>query len=172
MTIFKFNVILVFIVFLISHIYCASGSNNDSLSTDCEEENDCVAQIDGCNNTIGFFYNETVHDCVMNIKLLLQSLTEKYDTQDKIRLEILSVFQGVIISVILFVSCATICVLGSCIYCCRINYIDYRLKSDVEALASKLKRDCNLKKPKVKMTTEPKSESCNIVVEDAGVYVV
>lgn len=29
----------------------------------------------------GFFYNDTTHDCVVNIKLLLQTLTAKYDTQ-------------------------------------------------------------------------------------------
>ncbi|KPJ12741.1 hypothetical protein RR48_00567 [Papilio machaon] len=52
------------------------------------------------------------------------------------------------------------------------NTIDYRLKKDVEALAAKLKRDCNLKRKTIKRPIQPVSESCNIVVEGAGVYVV
>lgn len=51
-------------------------------------------------------------------------------------------------------------------------FSDYRLKKDVEALAAKLKRDCNLKRKTIKKPTQPVSESCNIVVESAGVYVV
>ncbi|CAK1589122.1 unnamed protein product [Parnassius mnemosyne] len=152
----------------------ASFGRDDSSAgvSDCGELGDCIAENIGCNNTVGSFYNDTIHDCVINIKLLLQTLTAKYDTQDKIRLEIDSVFQGVIISVILFISSASVCFLGACIYCCRINYVDYRLKKDVEALALKLKRDCNFKKPRVNAPTKPLSESCNVIVEGAGIYVV
>ncbi|XP_045539396.1 uncharacterized protein LOC106720842 [Papilio machaon] len=164
--------LLLTIILITSNAYAVSNTESGSVPAACEEVGDCVAQSDNCNNTIGFFYNDTTQECVVNIKLLLQTLTTKYDTQDKIRLEVLKVFQGVIVSVILFVTCSSICVLGACIYCCRINYTDYRLKKDVEALAAKLKRDCNLKRKTIKRPIQPVSESCNIVVEGAGVYVV
>ncbi|XP_013148726.1 PREDICTED: uncharacterized protein LOC106111244 [Papilio polytes] len=166
------NRFLIFTILIIFNTYDESSAESEAVTAACNELGDCIAQSHQCNNTIGFFYNDTTHDCVVNIKLLLQTLTAKYDTQDKMRLEVLQVFQGVIVSVILFVTCSSICVLGACIYCCRINYIDYRLKKDVEALAAKLKRDCNLKRKTIKKPTQPVSESCNIVVESAGVYVV
>ncbi|CAH2055815.1 unnamed protein product, partial [Iphiclides podalirius] len=152
--------------------HAATSSDENPIAPDCGEMGDCVAENIECNNIVGSFYNDTMHECVINMKLLLKNLTSKYDVQDKVRLEVQKVFQGVIISVILFVSCASVCVFAACIYCCRINYEDYRLKNDVEALAAKLKRDCNLKKPRMKTPKEPASESCNIVVEGAGVYVV
>lgn len=49
---------------------------------------------------------------------------------------------------------------------------DNLLKKDVEGLAAKLKTGCKVKKPRMKTPPSPVSESCNIVVESAGVYVV
>lgn len=47
------------------------------------------------------------------------------------------------------------------------------MKSDVKALANKLKKNYNSKKiPKKRMPTPPEAESCNVVVEPAGLYVV
>ncbi|CAG9571803.1 unnamed protein product [Danaus chrysippus] len=91
--------------------------------------------------------------------------------QQKILTEVNKVFQGVMVSVILFVLCASVCAFTACVYCCRINYTDRRLQSDVEALASKLKRECRLRTIK-KTPTKPAEESCNIVVADADIYVV
>ncbi|CAG5040933.1 unnamed protein product [Parnassius apollo] len=154
---------------------CTASFGNNDLSagtSDCGELGDCISENIGCNNTVGSFYNETTHDCVINIKMLLKTLTAKYDTQEKIHSEVQRVFQGVIISVILFVSCVSVCFIGVCIFCCRIHYVDNRLKKDVNALAVKLNRDCNSKRPRVKTPLNPLSESCNVVVQDAGVYVV
>ncbi|XP_072945426.1 uncharacterized protein [Epargyreus clarus] len=109
---------------------------------------------------------------VVDIKNLLKTLTEKHNSQDKIEKEVATVFRGVIVAVILFGVCACLCVVTACIYCCRINITDNRLKNDVEALAEKLKRDCKFKKSMKKSPREPVSESCNIIVEDAGVFVV
>lgn len=45
------------------------------------------------------------------------------------------------------------------------------MKNEIEALAAKLKRECRFKKSK-KSPTHQKAESCNIIVEEAGVFVV
>ncbi|XP_032522916.2 uncharacterized protein LOC116774325 [Danaus plexippus] len=144
----------------------------------CSEVGDCLISKDSCNNVCGcdsasavLFYNETLGECVVNVKKLLNSLTERYNTQEKIHTEVNKVFQGVMISVILFVICASVCAFTACVYCCRINYTDRRLQNDVEALASKLKRECRLRTIK-KTPTKPAEESCNIVVADADIYVV
>ncbi|VVC99691.1 unnamed protein product [Leptidea sinapis] len=121
------------------------------------------------------YYNETIDECVLNVKKLLESLSEKHNTQDKIFAEVERVFQGVIFSAILFAACAAMCVVLSCFYCCRINFMDNSLKNDVDALTAKLKREKRYKK--VPVTTPPlpntePAESCNIIVSNAGVYCV
>ncbi|XP_045778828.1 uncharacterized protein LOC123876559 [Maniola jurtina] len=159
--------------------YLVVTSNGDQNATNvaCGEVGDCIASQD-CDNKCGcdssaavLFYNETLEECVVNVKMLLQSLQEKHNIQEKIRKEVKQVFQGVIVSVILFVTCGSLCVCTACIYCIRINYMDNRMKNDVEALAAKLKRECRFRKS-VKSYPHQKAESCNIIVEDAGVFVV
>ncbi|XP_047538687.1 uncharacterized protein LOC125072206 [Vanessa atalanta] len=161
--------------------FAESSNLENSTTSGCGEIGDCITI--NCDNKCGcdsssavLFYNETLDECVVNVKKLLQTLTEKYNNQaaisDKIRLNVERVFQGVIFSGILFGSCASLCVITACIYCIRINYEDTRLKNDVEALAVKLKRECRFKNMSTKQPTQPASESCNIIVEEAGVFVV
>lgn len=56
-----------------------------------------------------------------------------------------------------------------------ISYIifrDYRLKKSIKELAKKVGAKPRLDKPTVKPATKPISESCNVVVEEAGVFCV
>ncbi|XP_050355736.1 uncharacterized protein LOC126776915 [Nymphalis io] len=169
-------ILLLFSFCLLSHTF-AESSSLDNSTAECGELGDCITI--NCNNKCGcdsssavLFYNETLNECVVNVKKLLQTLTEKYNNQDRIRLSVENVFQGIMFSAILFGSCASICAITACIYCFRINYMDTRLKNDVEALAVKLKRECRFKNMSSKQPTQPASESCNIIVEEAGVFVV
>ncbi|KAJ0172689.1 hypothetical protein K1T71_011828 [Dendrolimus kikuchii] len=109
------------------------------------------------------------------IKTLVE-VTQDHDIMNdegmakRLRLEADKIFKGIIISLILFMTCASICFITACIYCCRMSYQDRKLKSDIKALAKKLKRNYHTKKP----NREPLpaiSESCNVVVADAGVFV-
>ncbi|XP_053616757.1 uncharacterized protein LOC128678889 [Plodia interpunctella] len=81
------------------------------------------------------------------------------------------VFKGITIAVIFFGSCALISVISACFYCCRINHSDRILRGDVKALAKKINRDQKIKKPK-KAPRKIEEESCNIVVEDAGLNTI
>ncbi|CAH2087985.1 unnamed protein product [Euphydryas editha] len=143
----------------------------------CGEVGDCIV-TQKCENKCGcdssaavLFYNETLGECIVNVKELLRTLTKKYNNEEKIQLEVQKTFRGILFSAILFSSCAALCVFTACIYCCRINYMDTRLKNDVEALAHKLKRDGRLQRS-TRKPRDPASESCNIMVAGAGVYVM
>lgn len=46
------------------------------------------------------------------------------------------------------------------------------MKSNVKKLAKKLNTDYKTKKPLVKPPLAPASQTCNVIVEDAGVFVV
>ncbi|CAH2240053.1 uncharacterized protein LOC120625210 [Pararge aegeria] len=170
---------LVMIFFcLLSNTKATSMGEENAISSGCGEVGDCIAGQD-CDNKCGcdssaavLFYNETLDACVVDVKKLLQSLQERYNIQEKLRMEVVRVFQGVTVSVILFMTCVGVCVCTSCIYCIRINYIDNRMKNDIEALAAKLKRECRLKKSLKSPSSDQKAESCNIIVEEAGVFVV
>ncbi|CAH0719071.1 unnamed protein product, partial [Brenthis ino] len=151
--------------------------NQNPIDQGCGEHGDCVNN-DICENRCGchsseavLFYNETLDECVVNVKKLLMSLTEKHNTQDNIRQKVDKIFQGILFSAILFVTCATTCMLTACVYCCRINYMDTRLKNDVEALANKLNRDLRFRKT-IKKPTQPGEENCNIIVPGTDVFVV
>ncbi|XP_049878785.1 uncharacterized protein LOC126375729 [Pectinophora gossypiella] len=153
----------------------AAPDSSDGKLIHCGELGDCITRrtVDckekcGCDRL--YYYNDTTNECELNYDYLRQLVLEKFDTQEKIRSSAEKVFGGIIISVILFVTCASLCVLSACIYCFRVNYTDRRLRGDVKALANKLNRDGKLQKPK-KTPTAPVAESCNVVVEDAGVFV-
>ncbi|XP_038218996.1 uncharacterized protein LOC119837475 [Zerene cesonia] len=159
----------------------SSVSSSDSKlvhNSDCGEHGDCISSPDECNKKCGcdiysavLYYNETTKECDINVKLLLETLTEKYNTQESVISEANRVFNHVILSVIIFAACAGICVCSACFYCCHINYMDNRLKKDVDALAAKLKRENRYKK--LPRKSPPQSgESCNIIVDNAGVYCV
>ncbi|XP_073954279.1 uncharacterized protein isoform X2 [Choristoneura fumiferana] len=143
------------------------GEVGDCLTVDT----DCKAQC-GCDKTIPTFYDNGTQKCVINIKLLILSLNEKYNTEGKLQAEADKIFQGIIIAAFLFITCASICVFTACIYCCRINYTDYLLKKSIKELTKKVGAKPRLDKPAVKPTTKPISESCNVVVQDAGVFCV
>ncbi|XP_045504684.1 uncharacterized protein LOC123701303 isoform X3 [Colias croceus] len=56
--------------------------------SDCGEHGDCISSPDECNKKCGcdvysavLYYNETTKECDINVKLLLETLTEKYNTQ-------------------------------------------------------------------------------------------
>ncbi|XP_041969885.1 uncharacterized protein LOC121726547 [Aricia agestis] len=168
---------------LYSQVSISSALFNNENSTNCEDFEDCGVENRNCANECGcdsavalvMTYNETLGHCVVNYKQLLQSLGQKYNTQEKIREEVEKVFEGIMISVILFITCAGVGFVAACVYCCKICYMDNKLKQDVDALQKKLKRDGILRKtikPKSKTGSGPESESCNIIVEDAGVFVV
>ncbi|XP_023941444.2 uncharacterized protein LOC112048217 [Bicyclus anynana] len=169
--------VLLFICLLSTTLATTIGEENVTIPV-CGEIGDCIPSQE-CDNRCGcdssaavLFYNETLGECVVDVKRLLQSLQERYNIQEKLRLEVMKVFQGITIAVILFMTCAGLCVCTACIYCIRINYIDNRMKSDIDALAAKLKRDLRLKKSIKRPSPQQKAESCNIIVEDAGVFVV
>ncbi|XP_026330816.1 uncharacterized protein LOC113238233 [Hyposmocoma kahamanoa] len=139
----------------------------------CDEQGDCLSTPADCKEICGcdkiYIYNKTTDECVLNVQYFT-SVTEKYHTEEKIRKESEKVFGGILMSAILFVSCASLCAVTACIYCCRIHYMDVRLHNDVKALARKLDRDGKLKKSQ-KKPLPPVAESCNVIVEDAGVFV-
>ncbi|XP_045504681.1 uncharacterized protein LOC123701303 isoform X1 [Colias croceus] len=147
--------------------------------SDCGEHGDCISSPDECNKKCGcdvysavLYYNETTKECDINVKLLLETLTEKYNTQESVISEANRVFNHIILSVIIFAACAGICVCSACFYCCHINYMDNRLKKDVDALAAKLKRENRYKKMPHRPAPPQSGESCNIIVDNAGVYCV
>ncbi|KAI8440995.1 hypothetical protein MSG28_009272 [Choristoneura fumiferana] len=127
------------------------GEVGDCLTVDT----DCKAQC-GCDKTIPTFYDNGTQKCVINIKLLILSLNEKYNTEDydtsleddmasKLQAEADKIFQGIIIAA----------------------FLDYLLKKSIKELTKKVGAKPRLDKPAVKPTTKPISESCNVVVQDA-----
>ncbi|XP_045453394.1 uncharacterized protein LOC123662623 [Melitaea cinxia] len=163
---------------LLSNAFADTSGVESTTTSGCGDVGDCIDTQKcedkcGCDSSAAvLFYNETLGECVVNVKELLRSLTKKYNNEEKIEKEVHKVFQGILFAAILFASCAALCVFSACIYCCRINYMDTRLKNDVDALALKMKRDFRLKRCSTKKPRDPASESCNIIVEGAGVYVV
>ncbi|XP_063538092.1 uncharacterized protein LOC134747398, partial [Cydia strobilella] len=135
-----------------------------SIGTDCKEK--C-----GCDKDIPTSFNKTTQECTVNVQLLILSLKEKYNTEAKIRAEADRIFNGIIVAVFLFIACASVCTLTACIYCCRINYTDYQLKKSIKVLAKKMGKKSQMKKP-AKVPTEQVAESCNVIVEDAGIFCV
>ncbi|XP_061717561.1 uncharacterized protein LOC133525290 [Cydia pomonella] len=143
---------------------CNDVGDCPSIGTDCKEK--C-----GCDKNIPTSFNKTTQECTINVRLLSLSLKEKYNTEAKIRAEADRIFKGVIVAAFLFIACATVCTLTACIYCCRINYTDYQLKKSIKVLAKKMGKKSQIKKPS-KVPTEQVAESCNVVVEDAGIFCV
>nr|XP_049697397.1 uncharacterized protein LOC110382718 isoform X1 [Helicoverpa armigera] len=135
----------------------------------------------GCDEM--FVYDAVNDRCMVNFKKVLKKVMVPYAKTDvnslpedelarSIYVEGENLFRGIMISVILFIACASACVLAACIYCCRINYSDWTLKHNVKALAKNLKTNYDPKKMSPKPAPLPAiSESCSVVVEPAGVFV-
>ncbi|XP_059061690.1 uncharacterized protein LOC131854587 [Achroia grisella] len=153
----------------------------------CGVDGDCLSTPIDCGEKCGcdraYYYNSTSKQCVLDVKYLMQTIITKYDSKEQdstidngmtrnIKVEAERVFKGIIVSALIFISCASVCVVTACFYCVRINYTDRKLKSDVKALAKKLNRNKKSKKSIVKPPQSPESQSCNVIVESAGVYVV
>lgn len=146
-----------------------------------------VTEVPNCDPKCGcdgyYIFDEVKNDCVLNLANLMKSEIIKYDARtDELNLghnrmakaiyeEGQKIFRGILISVILFLTCAAICVLSACLYCCRINYSDRQLKREVKSLAKQMHKKCPKTKTKPQ-ETDPKSQSCNVIVEGAGVFVV
>ncbi|RVE52224.1 hypothetical protein evm_003143 [Chilo suppressalis] len=160
-------------------------------ANECGELGDCPSspmnchEKCGCDRFAAYHYNETTGMCVLTFKHLMIPKVKvyvEYDPRDvenehqlskAIRVEAEKIFKTILISVVIFITCCAICVISACLYCCRITYIDYLLNKDIKVLARKLKRNETIKKgPKRPKLPNPVGESCNIVCEDAGVFVV
>ncbi|XP_075982221.1 uncharacterized protein LOC142980621 [Anticarsia gemmatalis] len=137
----------------------------------------------GCDGI--YIYDEVKADCVVNLPKLMKTVEKNYDSQDdeailaeegmarSIYIEGQQLFRGIMIAVMFFMTCAAICVLSACIYCCRIDYTDRKLRNEVKALAKKMHRKYDPPKQSLKpKAPEPKSQNCNVFVEEAGVFVV
>ncbi|XP_052749654.1 uncharacterized protein LOC113515856 isoform X3 [Galleria mellonella] len=150
----------------------ATGDNQKS----CGVDGDCLSSPVDCNEKCGcdraYYYNKTSEECVLDVKYLMRTIMTTYDSTENIQIEAEKVFKGIIVSAIIFISFASICVLTACLYCIRISYTDRKLKNDVKALAKKLHRDKKTKKSIMKTPQTPESQSCNVIVESAGVFVV
>ncbi|XP_035442992.2 uncharacterized protein LOC118271155 isoform X1 [Spodoptera frugiperda] len=130
-----------------------------------------------------YFYDAATDRCLINFTRVFKKVVTNYENLDsnnlpddemakQLYIESQKIFQGIMVSVFLFIVCAAVCVISACIYCCRINYTDRSLKSNVKKLAKKLNTDYKTKKPLVKPPLAPASQTCNVIVEDAGVFVV
>ncbi|XP_047998484.1 uncharacterized protein LOC125235898 isoform X1 [Leguminivora glycinivorella] len=183
---------ILFCTFVISGWFSLTSAElptTENKSKTCMDIGDCIT-IDteckekcGCDKIIPTTFNTTTQECVINIHLLFTSLRQKYNTEDndippeeddlatKIRAEADRIFNGVIVSAFLFIACASACTVTACIYCCRINYTDYQLKKSIKVLAKKMGKKSQMKKP-VKVPTEQVAQSCNVIVEDAGIFCV
>ncbi|XP_028161929.1 uncharacterized protein LOC135081196 isoform X2 [Ostrinia nubilalis] len=184
---------LLFVLFSAIAYAVPHDENNKTAAFKCDENGDCPSSSTDCHEICGcdraIQYNETTKTCVVSFRHLMIAEIKIYDSQDKdsedggtiagggtmsnkIRLESEKIFNSIMISVILFITCCAVCVVAACCYCCRISYSDYALKKDVKALANKLNRDGKLRKISRKQPQTQANQSCNIVCEDAGVFVV
>lgn len=146
-------------------------------------------KICGCDRA--YIYDETKKECVLDNSYILQttlarssedrSVTNYNQDHDmandegmakQIFIEAEKFFRSIIISALLFAGCASICVLSASFYCCHINYSDRKMERELKALAKKLNTKYHSKKSIRRSPLEPIEESCNVVVEDAGVFVV
>ncbi|KAL0879420.1 hypothetical protein ABMA27_003172 [Loxostege sticticalis] len=193
----QYLVMLLFVLFS-AFAYAAPNAESDKAPvTGCEENGDCLStpqdchEICGCDRSglMAIYYNETTKSCVVSFKHLMIAEIKIYGADDeeddegstitggtmsnKIRIEAEKIFNTILISAVFFISCCAVCVISACCYCCRMTYTDYRLKSDVKALAKKLNRDgklkrlCSRKQPQTQA-----NQSCNIMCEEAGIFVV
>ncbi|CAH1634908.1 unnamed protein product [Spodoptera littoralis] len=176
------NMLLVVLLTLCPMVYADDGPPEDGIQdiyvtpspTTCHEKCGCEEM---------YFYDSATSRCLINFTRVFKKVVTNYENLDGnnlpddemaklLYIESQKIFQGIMISVFLFIVCAAICVISACIYCCRINYTDRSLKSNVKALAKKLNTDYKTKKPVKRPPCPPASQSCNVVVEDAGVFVV
>ncbi|XP_026724815.1 uncharacterized protein LOC113491840 isoform X2 [Trichoplusia ni] len=154
-----------FVILLLCKIAVA-----EELQANKDESLECGSKC-GCNQM--YVYDPVGDRCLINFDKVMRKIEIPYPKPQQIFIEGEEIFKGIMVSVLLFMVCAGVCIVTACVYCCRINYTDRRLKSDVKALANKLKKNYNSKKiPKKRMPTPPEAESCNVVVEPAGLYVV
>ncbi|KAL4717008.1 hypothetical protein ACJJTC_001869 [Scirpophaga incertulas] len=174
------TVLVLFICF--ESVSAASGTVNSDVVMEMDTSNimNCH-KICGCDRFAAYYYNETSGECLVSFRHLMIAVITKYEMEGykyaqgmakKIEMEADRTFNAMLISVLIFITCCAICVVSACFYCCRINYSDYILKRDIKALAKKVDRTHTLKKPIKKKHHEPFAQSCNIVCEDAGVFVV
>ncbi|KAH9641510.1 hypothetical protein HF086_017846 [Spodoptera exigua] len=117
----------------------------------------------GCEDM--YFYDSATDRCLINFTRVFRKVVTNYENLDVnnlpddemaklLYIESQNIFKGIMISVFLFI-------------------LDRRLKHNVKALAKKLNTDYKTKKPSGKRPpARPLSQSCNVVVEDAGVFVV
>ncbi|KAJ8728818.1 hypothetical protein PYW07_006514 [Mythimna separata] len=173
-----FCIMLIFVVFILPPITFAEAvtdaPTDDSVQQPCETKCGCEEM---------YIYDAVNDRCLINFKKVMKRVIVFYENNNveiiaddemakSIYIEGEKLFKGIMISVILFMACASVCVVSACIYCCRINYTDRTLKKHVKALAKKLKRDYKAAKIAPKRAPVPAvSETCSVVVDPAGVYV-
>ncbi|CAB3252523.1 unnamed protein product [Arctia plantaginis] len=135
----------------------------------------------GCDGL--YVYDSVKKGCVLDLPNLMKRVVVNYDSQSdelinqegmsrSIYIEGQKLFKGIIISVILFITCASLCVVSACIYCCKINYSDRKLKQEVEALAKKMHKTNILKKEHKKPIDDPKAQSYSYCDTESNVYIV
>ncbi|KAI5635269.1 hypothetical protein NE865_12061 [Phthorimaea operculella] len=152
--------------------------NTEVDMSNCGEIGDCVTVHQNCTKVCGcdnwYYFNNVTNECLLNIKHLQNLTIEKYNTEEILRSNADRVFNGIFVAVYFFLFSASLCAISACAYCCHLNYSDYKLRDDIKALSQKLERDGKLGNPATKpkkKKTEEIAQSCNVVVEDAGVFV-
>ncbi|XP_073954281.1 uncharacterized protein [Choristoneura fumiferana] len=114
----------------------------------------------GCDKIIPYHFNVTTGECVLNLKTLMISLAEKYKTQEKNRKRTERIFHGVMVSGIIVVTWASMCLFFICFYCCRIRYTDYQLRKSVKDVAKKFKEHHSANKKRLKDEKKYELEPC------------
>ncbi|KAG6446903.1 hypothetical protein O3G_MSEX004652 [Manduca sexta] len=168
-------------------VVVSGASTDNSLSlVYIEKELNPLECYEICGCDPAYIYNETLKECVLNMEYMIKALAQtsveksghKYEAADhdianddgmakNIRIEAEKIFQGIIISVIIFMVCASICIVTACVYCCHINYSDRQLKNNVKGVAKKLKKNYNPTRTVPRSKSLPKEESCNVLVGEA-----
>ncbi|XP_063895389.1 uncharacterized protein LOC110382718 isoform X2 [Helicoverpa armigera] len=162
-----YNIIFLFFILICNSIAFAEDVSTENIM---QLPSDNETSKCGCDEM--FVYDAVNDRCMVNFKKVLKKVMVPYAKTGSIYVEGENLFRGIMISVILFIACASACVLAACIYCCRINYSDWTLKHNVKALAKNLKTNYDPKKMSPKPAPLPAiSESCSVVVEPAGVFV-
>ncbi|KAJ8705966.1 hypothetical protein PYW07_010743 [Mythimna separata] len=153
-----FCIMLMFVVFILHPITCMTVAEA-MIDAPTEDSVQQLCEICGCE---GMYVYDTVENrCVISYMKVMRGITVVYVNNKYTYNEDDELFKGILISAILFMACASICVISACVYCCRINYTDRIMENQIKDLAKKLKRD----------SKSAMSESCSVYVDPAGVFV-
>ncbi|KAJ8720781.1 hypothetical protein PYW08_006246 [Mythimna loreyi] len=161
-----FCIMLMFVVFILHPMTFAEAvidaPTEDLIQQPCETKCGCEEM---------YIYDPVTDRCLINFKKVMKRVIVFYENNEleviaddemarSIYIEGEKLFKGIMISVILFMACASVCVISACLYCCRINYTDRILKNHVKALAKKLKRDYKSTKIAPKRAPLPPIDLC------------